>query len=137
MDSQVSRTKTCGGTTSYPLPALAEPGGFSPDRTMRRSQAALALTTVLFLLAGAGSAEAQKVGTCTLALGQAYLDISNVRARIYNSGQLFWRYPQKEPWSGYEVPKGGGTHTVFTSGIWVGGLIDGELRVAATTWNAG
>ena len=72
-----------------------------------------------------------------MALGQAYLDISNVRARIYNNGPLFWRYPQKEPWSGYEVPKGGGTHTVFTSGIWVGGLIGGELRVAATTWNAG
>ncbi len=130
MDSQVSRTKTCGGTTSYPLPALAEPGGFSPDRTMRHSRTALALSTMLLLAAGAGSAEAQKVGTCTSPLGEAYLDIGNVRARLFNNGNLFWRGSP----SVYEVPKGGGASAIFNAGVWVGGLVGGELRVAGARY---
>ncbi len=130
MDHPVSRTITQGGTTSYPLPAHAEASGSSPDRTMRHSRTALALTTVLLLVVGAGSAEAQKVGTCTSPLGEAYLDIGNVRARLFNNGNLFWRGPP----SVYEVPKGGGASAIFNAGVFVGGLVGGELRVAGARY---
>ncbi len=97
---------------------------------MRHSQTAFALTTVLLLLVGAKPAEAQKVGTCTSPLGEAYLDIGNVRARLFNNGNLFWRGSPAV----YEVPKGGGASTMFNAGVWVGGLVGGELRVAAARY---
>ncbi|TDI76041.1 MAG: hypothetical protein E2O84_03425, partial [Bacteroidetes bacterium] len=50
-------------------------------------------------------AAAQSVGNCDRALGEAYLDVGNVRARILNTGGLFWR---GEPHV-YEVPKGSGS----------------------------
>ena len=71
-----------------------------------------------------------QVGSCTPALGEAYLDISNVRARIFNNGGLFYR---GEPHV-YEVPKGGGAHSLFAGGVWIGGLVDNELRVAASRY---
>ncbi|CAN0546195.1 unnamed protein product, partial [Laminaria digitata] len=73
-----------------------------------------------------------QVGTCEPALGQAILDVGNVRAGIYNNGGLFWRGSAPV----YEVPKGGGVTAIFAAGIWVGGLIDGELRMAATRYGA-
>ena len=100
---------------------------------MRHSRTALALTTVLLLLVGAKPAYAQRVGTCTSPLGEAYLDIGNVRARLFNNGGLFLRGSAAV----YEVPKGGGVHAIYNSSVWVGGLVGGELRVAATTWNPG
>ncbi len=97
---------------------------------MQHSRTAFALTTVLLLAAGTGSAEAQKVGTCTSPLGESYLDIGNVRARLFNNGNLFWRGSP----SVYEAPKGGGAGAIFNAGIWVGGLVGGELRVAAARY---
>ncbi len=97
---------------------------------MRHSRTAFALTTVLLLVVGAEPAEAQRVGTCTSPLGEAYLDIGNVRTRIFNNGGLFWRGGP----SVYEVPKGGGVNAIFNSVLWVGGLVGGELRVAAARY---
>jgi hypothetical protein len=34
----------------------------------------------------------------------------------------------------YNVPKGGGANAVFAAGIWIGGMVDGNLHVAATTY---
>ena len=85
----------------------------------------------LMVLSFAKEAHAQ-VGTCTVALGEAYLDVNNVRARILNNGNLFWR---GDPFV-YEVPKGGGANAIFTSGIWIGGYVGGQLRVAAARYGA-
>jgi len=86
---------------------------------------------LLGLFVGAGlaptSAVAQTVGNCAPALGEAFLNVNNVRARLLNNGGLFWRGTP----SVYEVPQGAGINAVFTAGIWVGGLVDGELWVAA------
>jgi hypothetical protein len=76
------------------------------------------------------SAQAQSVGTCQPSLGEAYLDVGNVRARILNNGNLFWRGSPHV----YEVPKGGGSNALFSSAIWVGGLVDGQLRLAGSTY---
>ncbi len=71
-----------------------------------------------------------QIGNCRPAVGEAYLDVNNVRARLLNNGNLFWR---GDP-SVYEVPKGGGANAIFNSGIWVGGMVGGQLRVAATQY---
>ncbi len=73
---------------------------------------------------------AQTVGTCEPSIGEAYLDVGNVRARIPNNGNLFWRGSPNV----YEVPKAGGTNAFFSAGIWVGGLVDGQLRLAGSTY---
>lgn len=70
-------------------------------------------------------ASVAQVGTCDPAVGDAYLDINNVRARIFNNGNLFGGH---DPFV-YEVPKGGGAMALYSGGLWVGGLVDGELRV--------
>ncbi len=95
---------------------------------MQYIRKAFALAAVPLLLIGV--AEAQQVGSCTSPLAEAYLDIGNVRARIFNNGNLFWRGSPHV----YEVPKGGGASAIFTSGIWVGGLISGQLRAAAARY---
>ena len=72
-----------------------------------------------------------QVGTCAQSVGETYLDVNNVRARIFNNGLLFWR---GDPFV-YEVPKGSGNHALFYAGFWVGGYKEDELRMAATWWS--
>ncbi len=72
---------------------------------------------------------------CPTGQAEAYLDVGNVRARILNNGNLFWRRgePRNEPHV-YEVPKGSGINSMFAAGLWVGGLVNGELRMAASRY---
>ena len=88
------------------------------------------LLAALVCWLGTPSASAQNVGSCEPAIGEAYLDINNVRARIMNNGNLFWRGNPNV----YEVPKGGGVSTNFASGIWMGGQVNGQLRLAGSTY---
>ena len=83
-----------------------------------------------FLLGVPSSVTAQTTSTCDRALGEAFLDVNNVRARILNTGGLFWR---GEPHV-YEVPKGSGSNAIFTSGIWIAGKVGGQLRASATRY---
>ena len=73
---------------------------------------------------------AQDISTCSRALGEAYLDVNNVRARILNTGGLWYR---GEPHV-YEVPKGSGSNALFAGGIWIAGQVDGQLRASATRY---
>ncbi len=75
-------------------------------------------------------AQAQTIGNCEPAIGQTFLDINNVRATIYNNGNLFWRGAANV----YEVPKGSGLNAIFASGIWMGGQVAGQLRLAGSTY---
>ncbi|NQV71713.1 T9SS type A sorting domain-containing protein [bacterium] len=68
------------------------------------------------------------VGNCEPSTAEAYLDVGNVRARLLNTGTLFYRGSP----SVYEVPKGSGLHSVFGTSLWIGGLVDDEIRAAAT-----
>jgi hypothetical protein len=92
---------------------------------------------VLALLIAAPAAQAQlAAGTCTTTgSAVADLDVNNVRARLYNNGGLFW----KGAGNVYNVPavQPGQPLTpnaVFASGIWVGGEVDGQPRLAATDY---
>ena len=91
----------------------------------------LALTFLISIGVGTALDAYAQVGTCQAALGEAYLDINNVRARIFNNGNLFWRGSPHV----YNVPKGGGAQAIFTSGIWIGGNVGGQLRVAAARYS--
>lgn len=65
-------------------------------------------------------ASAQDGGACTGGMAEAYLDANNVRARIFNDGVLFWSGAPGV----YEVPKGGGSHTITHAALWLTGMVD-------------
>lgn len=69
-------------------------------------------------------------GSCDLGTAQKDLDGNNVRARLFNVGNLFWK---GDP-AVYQVPKSGDASAVYTSGVWVGGFVDNELRVAGSRY---
>jgi len=71
-----------------------------------------------------------QIGTCEEAQAQAILEVGNVRARIYNDGIIFWKGGQNL----YEAPKGEGVNALFASSFVIGGLIDGSLHMAASTY---
>jgi hypothetical protein len=77
------------------------------------------------------SAAAQTTGDCNLGSATVDLDVGNVRARMYNTGGLFWIGGSPI----YEVPKGSGSNAIFASGLWIGGIVDDELRMAAATYS--
>ncbi len=90
----------------------------------------LLLVAIAVGILSAPAVQAQSVGNCEAALGEAYLDVNNVRARILNNGNLFWRGSPHV----YEVPKGGASNAIFASGIWMGGQVAGQLRLAGSTY---
>ena len=89
---------------------------------------AVLLTLVLAVVFPAG---AYAQGNCDPAEAEALLDINNVRARIFNNGALFWRGGRAT----YTVPNDGGADAMFTAGLWAGGLIGGNLHVAASRYS--
>ncbi len=76
------------------------------------------------------SPAAQPVGTCDLGTARTDLTVNDVRARLYNKGNLF--FDGGSPL--YEVPTGSGISPIFAASIWVGGLVEGEIRTAAGTY---
>lgn len=85
---------------------------------------------VAIALLTASFANAQQVGTCNRSLADAYLEANNVRARIVNTGGLFYR---GQPFV-YEVPRFSNSHSIFAGGIWIAGQIDGQLHAAVTLY---
>jgi hypothetical protein len=79
------------------------------------------------------TAYSQTVGTCTTGKAEQYLDANNVRARILNTGGLFWNGAPDV----YTVPKDGKANSIFASGFWFGGYDEqNKLRIAAATYGA-
>lgn len=92
------------------------------------------LALLLMLLVGAfGTAQAQTPGSCTLGEAQADLEINNVFARLFNTGSLFFGGTTTNG-DGYLVPKASAKSPIFASGIWIGGRVNGELRVAGSRY---
>jgi hypothetical protein len=59
------------------------------------------------------------------------LDVNNISADISSGSDLFWDFTN----SGFEVPKGGGTHSAYVGNLWIGGIDNGgNLRMAAQTY---
>jgi hypothetical protein len=91
----------------------------------------LATASVLLLLAA--PVLAQTPGDCALGTAFTTLDAGDVRARLFNQGNLFWDGGAPL----YEVPEGSGISPLYAAGIWVGGHVGGELRTAAATYAQG
>ena len=91
------------------------------------------LTIVLLLTASRVPVlAAQGIQVCEPSLAEAFLDVGNVRARVFNNGAIGWR--QDASPVRYEVPKDGGVNAIFAAGFWLGGTVDGQLRVAGSTY---
>jgi hypothetical protein len=93
---------------------------------------AVLLASVAFVLWLAVPSAAQpEPGNCSLGTAQAELSVNNVRARLFNIGALFWR--EDDPV--YFVPKSSDVSPMFAHTFWVGGKVDGQLRMAATQYD--
>lgn len=69
--------------------------------------------------------------SCNPATAQTDLDINNVRTTIMTGGDMWWDLISAQ----YEIPKGGGAHSLFSGALWIGGIdAGGQLKVAAMTY---
>ncbi len=68
--------------------------------------------------------------TCNIGEAENQLDVNRVRARVFNTGGLFW----KSDTGVFEVPRTTGRHAMYAAGLWVGGEVDGELRFAGSDY---
>jgi hypothetical protein len=97
--------------------------------------------TILLLLfalaagiAPTASAQAPLPGDCQLGTAERDLDVNNVLARVFNTGSLFYGNTTTAG-DGYLVPQASGNSPIFASGIWIGGEVDGDLRLAGSTYS--
>ena len=91
---------------------------------------------LLILLASAllaSSALAQTPGSCTTGTAQAFLDVSDVQASLFNTGALFFGGSTTSG-DGYLVPRASGNSPIFAAGIWLSGTVNEEIRVAAARY---
>jgi hypothetical protein len=94
------------------------------------------LATLVLLLWGflsVPAALAQMPGDCQLGTAEADLNLADVEARLFTTGSLFFGNTTVAG-DGYIAPKGSGRAPMFAAGVWIGGLIDGDLRVAGATY---
>lgn len=67
---------------------------------------------------------------CKAPTSRIDLDINNVRATILNGGDMWWDLNDAQ----YEIPKGGGKHSIYAGSIMIGGVDQtGNLKMAALT----
>ncbi|MDX1408975.1 MAG: hypothetical protein R3330_12595, partial [Saprospiraceae bacterium] len=89
------------------------------------------LATAFILLLFSSTAFAQTSGYCLPGRAEATLDIGDVRATVFNNGSLF--FGDSGP-AQYIVPESSGVSPFFAAGLWVGGLVEGELRFSGETY---
>jgi len=92
---------------------------------------------LLFVLAAgmAPTASGQVLpGMCQPGTAERDLDVNNVLARMFNTGSLFFGNTTVAG-DGYLVPQASGNSPIFASGIWIGGEVDGDFRIAGSTYD--
>ncbi|MEM6785726.1 MAG: T9SS type A sorting domain-containing protein [Bacteroidota bacterium] len=67
---------------------------------------------------------------CTVGVAEAELVVSDVRAKLYNMGNLFWRGLDHV----YTIPKTGGTEAVFAFGLWITGFAESDFRAVGSDY---
>lgn len=71
---------------------------------------------------------------CLPGTAQRDLDVNNVRTTILNGGDMWWNLSNAR----YEVPKVQtgqvAKHSLFSGALWIGGVTNGNLRIAAQTY---
>lgn len=86
------------------------------------------LLCMLLWAVGATDLFAQQTGACERPQARAYLNAGNVHAVLGQGG-----LPIQPAVRAYEVPKGGGAIGMSCLLTWVGGLVEGQPRVASHT----
>lgn len=76
-----------------------------------------------------------KMGSgCLPASAQVDLDVNSVRTTILNGGDMWWNLSNAK----YEIPKVPtgqvAKHSLFAGALWIGGITQGNLRLAAQTY---
>jgi hypothetical protein len=61
----------------------------------------------------------------------ASLDINNINAGFTTFGFNFWDGETENEFVSFEVPKGSGQKSIFSSALWIGGIHDDTLHLAA------
>ncbi len=92
----------------------------------------LSILTLLTLSSAPSAAQLDPslYGECEQGTTDTYLELKHVRARLFNSGNLFWRGSPHV----YEVPRGSGKNAIFNDNFVIGGMVDGTLRTAGSTY---
>ncbi|GAB5537140.1 MAG: hypothetical protein Rubg2KO_33890 [Rubricoccaceae bacterium] len=83
----------------------------------------------------ASSSHAQAFGACETGTAQRFVENSVLRFSVFNTGGLFFGGSTTSG-DGYLIPKQNGTSPIFAAGLWLGGRVDGELRVAAARYGS-
>jgi len=89
---------------------------------------------LVLLLASSPFATAQTIGDCEPGRAERDLDVNDVLARVFNGGNLFLGNTTVAG-DGYLVPKNTGHSPIFAGDLWVGGLVDGEIRAAGSRYS--
>ena len=100
---------------------------------MFKSSLALALLLIVSLATSPRMAFAQTPGNCQQGVAENDLDLSDVFARVFNTGSLFFGNSTVFG-DGYYVPKATSRSPLFAAGIWIGGTVNGEIRVAGARY---
>ena len=101
---------------------------------MNRYTLRIAAVLLAWLTLGPAALAQPEPGSCETGRAEKDLDINNVLARVFNTGSLFFGNSTTAG-NGYLVPQASGNSPVFASGIWIGGEVDGELRMAGATYD--
>ncbi|GAB5536108.1 MAG: hypothetical protein Rubg2KO_23570 [Rubricoccaceae bacterium] len=91
------------------------------------------LFLVVALAAFASSSHAQTAGTCVTGTAQAVLTTPHIKASLFNTGGLFFGGTTTRG-DGYLIPRTDNLSTIFAASLWLGGKVDGDLRVAAARY---
>jgi len=78
-------------------------------------------------------ARAQAVGSCETGQALRFVVNDQIQASVLNTGGLFFGGSTTSG-DGYLIPKRSGNSPLFAAGLWLGGQVDGELRVAAARY---
>ncbi|MEO0740675.1 MAG: hypothetical protein AAF089_03680 [Bacteroidota bacterium] len=94
----------------------------------------LATACILALLLSLPT-QAQEVGTCEPGLAERVLDVAGAKAKLHNTGNLFWNANLGFSDFTYAVPKNAGTDAnVYVHALWIAGLVEGDTLGAGAPW---
>lgn len=97
--------------------------------------APLAGCLALLTTATAVSAQVIPPGSCTLGIAQSTLGANRVAATVFNTGSLF--YANDTVTNLYFVPRTPVQKSpIYATGLWIGGKVGNQLRVAGGTYGA-
>ncbi len=85
---------------------------------------------LLFVLLFSNMVSAQPISDCDVGQAGTALDVNNVRAWLTNTGRLFGKGRHEI----YQVPKRDSINATSWQMLWMGGRVDGELRIAASDY---